>query len=828
MITIIEHLENLVIEFSNNRNDGFDPVFGKMQHSLKDASRDILIYIDKLLDNSFNQDGDQLEFVHFHFEKFPENYKDVIAEFLMIKLFHTHMENDDSINENERLHHEIEILRQETECPLILPSNNNRVQIRRIREARQRLVARLHFLESLPDTSSLVPRTILNIKVSTNGELEALHEKDLYSISSCNSNDLASYIVLNSDLTLNQLDKERIGDEASILDRIENFVIFDCEQKRIHRSTTFAELNNWNHNYDMNIKNLVLITFGNNEFKFSKLKRQIDRVYARYMTPNRGLRNGSYIVLPIESSILLNQNTQHINDINFHGEDIPVSWESFNYHISVLSPEGLYELRSIKLTRIYSLVFNQKIKEIVLEDIFSIDERSYFITEDTKNAIKELSPENLHELKGLLSDTLDHILASGWTTHVMSQLRGSTTILISHQALGNQVFTEEIRRSLDLSPRQTLTSWLNIDPESRKDILILDYQDTGRYPYNLNPNIFETFFSHARSASFLFLSLFYRSKFDWAEYNLSKDLLAILDHPIREEYFQFDDLRGIINNKRPNTEKTDWSLENNYQSEQSRQTVILKFEESDRTHTFNPSELFILRQDEIKLRVWRIDELSEIELSEEDMHIQQLDNLQEINIYNRIADLEREEKELNIIRKRFDLNESEPGRLWKILLKRKASASTEQDLYDDLSGFLSNEGSRIVSYQYFISQWISTDSNVMIPLEKKVFMLLCRYLGLPISYYRIMLRKRNAERRLVRKNNKQMNSLLSDLFEDGCFDDGSNPQEILEQHKEKYIKTYDFDEIGLAEDQIVENLTSLVDLLSPLIELKKVSFIENI
>ena len=89
-----------------------------------------------------------------------------------------------------------------------------------------------------------------------------------------------------------------------------------------------------------------------------------------------------------------------------------------------------------------------------------------------------------------------------------------------------------------------------------------------------------------------------------------------------------------------------------------------------------------------------------------------------------------------------------------------------------------------------------------------------------------MLRLKNVEIQATRSSSKQMNGLLSDLINDGCFCENVNVQDILLDNKKKYLKKHDFDEIGIAEDQVVNELKALVALLKPYMKLVEVQKIE--
>ena len=135
-------------------------------------------------------------------------------------------------------------------------------------------------------------------------------------------------------------------------------------------------------------------------------------------------------------------------------------------------------------------------------------------------------------------------------------------------------------------------------------------------------------------------------------------------------------------------------------------------------------------------------------------------------------------------------------------------------------------GLGLVAKNTFENSWLELDSSSLVPRGKAVFLKVCEYLNLPRSYYRLMLRLRNVEIQSTRNSSKQMNNLLSDLINDGCFDVDADCYSLLLLNRNKYIKAHDFDEIGIAIEQVTDELKALVELLKPYIKLAEVQKIE--
>ena len=62
--------------------------------------------------------------------------------------------------------------------------------------------------------------------------------------------------------------------------------------------------------------------------------------------------------------------------------------------------------------------------------------------------------------------------------------------------------------------------------------------------------------------------------------------------------------------------------------------------------------------------------------------IQSLDDITDaLPIYDKLADVNKQEEELDVIRKKFNIEDGEDaGRLWKVLLKRKSEEKGKESV----------------------------------------------------------------------------------------------------------------------------------------------------
>ena len=118
----------------------------------------------------------------------------------------------------------------------------------------------------------------------------------------------------------------------------------------------------------------------------------------------------------------------------FYGVESNTFWDSFLLETQI--HENLYELISIKMRNIYSLVLNDRIKKIVLEGIFCDNKQSILISESTQ---QEFPDELKSELRENLSNTLDYIINSSWKDEIKCLINENTTLVISKEFLENNV-----------------------------------------------------------------------------------------------------------------------------------------------------------------------------------------------------------------------------------------------------------------------------------------------------------------------------------------------------------------------------------------------------
>ena len=820
MNLISQHINQHIDTFISDRDEVFDSVFNEIQNTTKNNYKFLLLYIHKILVNVQSRDKVNLNALHLHLEgSIDDTVKNLIGEFLIIRTFQLERSKDNSQIVNEKLRKEIARISNELSNGLYLPADISKANENKIREERKDLRGKLKFYQSLDDKLTLCPKTLMNLQTKTHRPLVQLFKSKIYAIDLPEFSNVNSYTVLNTENGINQLDVYE-----NLVDNLENVILFDCERKGDFLEYRYNLLQEWNTDNGTSFKNLLVLTFDKDEPNINRLKNIINLIRDRFQIPI----NGTYVITQDECYHLLNKKAENSINVNFVGERNSTFWELFELEVSI---RNLYELRSIKMLNIYSFTFDREIKQYILDDIFSLDKQSNFLSSDSRQALMECSAEDIKTIRDALSDTLELVVKSNLASEVKKFIHEDSVIVVPEEILKNDFVKNRIIHLLKLSRKNALVSWDNIDFYTDKSVLILAYKDQGRFQYYFYPSVLENTFYNSSKTNAIFLSIFFKTNYQWASYNLQRDKLKFLVHSLRQEHFDFAKLEKDINSlKPPKSDTTNWDLENEYSYSESRIVVKVRYKGMRHSKTFTKSDLFIINYSgHHTYRIERIEDLMNIDLTEESVNIQHLDEIQEeINIYEKLNTLNNPEEELEVIRNQFGIEDKKPERLWKILLNKKTKEKGENEFYAELDTILNSKGLKIVSFSHFQNTWVNPESDSITPLSKGVFIALCEYLKIPKTYFIIMQRLKNASKQATRHSTRQMNSLLKDLFNDTCFDANVNAKEILKGRLDYYKTKHPLDEIGINEDNLLENLVTLVELIKPEVKLFEVETIETV
>jgi|SRR5690554_563269 len=834
METFNKHINKHLNKFLDSKNqDFFEVVFKKLKSDNKENYTKLLQYIYCILEDTRTNEI-ELKSLNIHFERtIDEEGKTLIVEFLWAYFFWFRHENENLENPNPILTGRIDNLENyiSRDLRLLTPdymaTRADKARINRenkeTKEKRKQKKKALNIYKSLNSSSSLSPETLINLKINQQNFLSKLYEYNPVYLPAEKDHltDLNSFVLYNTQ-EFNNVRTLQI-DTTPLLQLIKNIVLFDCENSVQRFSPfNFQQLTNLNEHHGTKFVLFLIVTFSNKE-NLNSIKTNVNRLKERYYIPNQS----NYIISSEEFEYLVGQ--EHVNkpEINFLGPENSAFWEDIHLETKI---NDLYELRSIKLMNVFSLCFNQEIKDYILTHIFSSNTKRSLITEDTKQEIFSLPNEDILKLKDLLSNVLDLIINTDLKSRIKNNIEDDTKIVLDDFILKNEDFLDLIKKSINVRSNRIFISWDNLEENPANEIIILSYRDQGNFNYHFYPNVNEITISKYTKIKSFFPALFFKKNHEWSKYNLLRDYYKILDHPIRANHFNWNKLNKKIQDIKP--EKTidiSWDLESDYSGSETRITYKISFD-NNRHNTCNPSDLHIYYEDDNKQkRIQPIRWIYEnLELEENRMLVQKLDELiEEFNPVEMLIDTEQQENDLKIIRNQFNFGEESAGRLWKILLSRKAAISSPETLYNDLKTIFNRNNLDMVSQGHFESTWINPESESLVPRGNKAFKLLCNYLGLPTTYLRIIYTIKNRNIKGRRNATRIYNKLLKDLFNDGCFDEGANPKQILKNKINYYQNNHNFDELGIDEEKPLAGLITLIDLIKPELSFKEVKSIEK-
>lgn len=785
----------------------------------------LLKYIDNLIDF---KSKDFINTLHIHFEnEFDLELEIIIFQMIIAKCFYYHKTLEekslDTIDNNTELEDLINNYQQkynrlDGRCPDGASAKNggNRLYKNWVLQKTE-LRCLLSFYKRLQANTTFLNKTLINCKAGFKNQVLESYSLNPLVVDIDNSDFKFCYNIINSNFSLNEIDKK-----WDLIDNTINIILFDCESKRMMLNYSFEELSKWNEEYDTNFRNYFIITFGNGTNSIKKTRDKLQNVQERFKIKE----GNSYTILMSELNFILKRKTNSIK-LELIGFESSSFWETFVLETSI---RELYELRSIKLMNIYSICYNDEIKDYIIDNLFSKKESSELISSSTKMAILELRDDDIGILKEALSNTLDLIINSNIKTKIIESLSNTPIIIFDEAIIRNVKLLSKITHYLGLTRLIKLKTWSDLLNFGTNFFLILSYRDQGKYPNYYYPNLLEIEFDSETTINAVLPNFLFGHHYKWSKYYLLKEYQKCLTHPIRENYFEWNKLKNTIQTLKPEQKlNIDWNLENEYSNSEQRETFKIKLK-NQRAKTFNSSDLFIISdENNMSRKVVKIDFLLTIEKDDNKVYVQNLDEIQEnINIYDKIIDKKQQEAELEVIRKQFNLGDETAGRLWKVLLKNLAKELGEDELYSELKIYFETKGIKIVSQFHFKHSWINPQSESIAPLSKKVFIELCDYLKIPKIYFVIIQRIRNASKQSSRQSTRQMNQLLKDLFNDGCFDNGKNSREIINNRLVFYKLNHPLDELGIDENYLADNLVTLIELIQPELKLLEFETIEKL
>ncbi len=827
MELINKHIETQLPNFTvNHQSIFFEEIFDRLCCSKKLENKTLLLYIFRIVELNSQSEINTNFFnsIHLHIE-IDNNLeiKSLILEFLWNYYFNKSYALDTKKEVNNELVNKIEKLTKLVGRPLELPSNVTKPQEKKLRKERSLIREYLKRYKILNKNSDLVPNTLINLKVIQDKILSELLEKSPFYLRIQEISEVNSYVFVNLE-SFSSISKLKL-ENIPIFKLFENIILFDCED-RVQRfeQFNFQNLKNLNQRHGTSFKNFIVITFGKNDNSISPIRTKTDLIKERFKFPD----TSSYTILNSEIDFLVKRKEKSSSSIEFVGFESSAFWDTFVLETSI---RELYELRSIKLMNIYSICYTDEIKNYILGDLFSIKESSELITSSTKMAILELRDDDIEVLKKALSNTLNVIINSGIKSKVLESIANTTTLVLDETILRNQNLLSKFKICLNFPSSKKLITWTDFLISDSKDFLIITYRDQGRYPNYFFPNLLEIELDSEKTANTILPYFLFNHHYNWSKYNLLKDYHKLLTHPIRENNFEWNKLKKIIQELRPEKKLViDWELENTYSSTENKESYKVKLS-GQRSKLYHSSD-FIIYSD-INSEVFRIERakwfFENIDCGESKYKMQKLDELlDEFNPAEKLIDTSQQEIELQIIRKQLGLENETAGRIWKVLLNKKAEVIGIDTIYTELLQLFSHNSIPLVKHSYFISSWLNTQSNTLMPRGNKIVKILFDYLQLSNNYRLILYRLKNASISGKIEATRKYSSLLKDLFSDGCFDKNSNLELILHNKVVDYQQNHSLEELGIDNENPINGLIALVELIKPEIKTVELETIEKV
>lgn len=827
------HINEYLGHFAKVNGDQFEDIFNRVKNPSKVPLRALLSYINNLMDSLLDTSSLTLTYHHIHFPGFVLD-SEVILEFLCIKFFLLNFfqdANSEVETDNYYENHSIRIgnfLR----APLALAVGEGKRVEKRNKDKRKRLRSLLKDLNSLQEFRSgrrisvVKPKCLFNI---SSGTLENMygpeHSCPYYvSVDYLLKDDLSkplSYVLLNADRSLSDLDNIKIRDQNEFLEDIKNIFIFDSESKKNNFQYNYSKLVDFN-KCGTNFNNLIVFSFDRRPLRLNRLISQHVKISSRYYERPSSVGIAAYTILPYELQKLSQRKVQEDIDIQFVGENSHV-WR--NLRNRIYQYEDLNELVSIKMRNIYSLCYTEKYKSLVLNDLFSDQTSiSYLLSPDAKQRIDVLNYQEKEEILILLTGVLDLVIHLNIPSFILkNRFDSANTFVLPYLVVNHVQLLEEVKSRLGDSSELTIATWKTITNFNSANVIILEYRDPGRSPYLIYPSLLENSIKADFIKAYL-IKDFFEINYGYSFFEYNRTLYQnILTNETRECYFKWYELSKKIESLKPvpivSTDLLD--LDDDYTGQGEKESIFIKFKSGGKKG-FHPSQLFVYKDiEDGQLSSIKAEDLIE-EGRNKSIFAQPLDELYEgLKLFQ--ATME-EEAEIHHLKKSFNINENDAEqRIWKILLKRKSEKFGVIDTYVQLKKHMEEKRLPMVREDYFANYWLEVASDMLIPRSKRVFQVICNYLNLPEVYLIVMLKKRARERFATRKSTNKMNQLIAALVDKGLFD--INPP-IL-KFDGSFLAKYELEEIGINELNLAKEITALVELLKPNLDFKEIKTLER-
>lgn len=842
MNKVINHIykQDYTEFLDSNTFKNFDEIFKNLKHEDRYNHRQSLFYLNNVLNYLMN--GDELKAIHLIIHcPSNEETKSIYSEFLWHFFFTKSQLKKTDENENKELLNRIDELKHQEkiqsrkELPYKGPHTTGREYKKLLQEHHNetnRIARELRFYSKLSPNRTLQVETLLNMKVKQSKVLEKLfsHIPAFFNIEKQDELELGTHVLINEYKTINEIADlaDEVDDKLDFYS-LQNLIVFDCSNQYQSRDIRLSELLYYNETLDTSFKNIVVLNFQEttNLKGFKKInKRERENILdLKEKNPEEAYSVATHMILKEEIEFLEKRanNRVEIEKPVFLKPDFSSKWEDF---LECVKYETLYELRSIKMLNVFSICYNQTIKDYILSAIFNNDSDEFLISSESKILINELSAETKSDLKSTLESTLDFFISENNHLTVKDNFGEFNHIVLDYAICKNKTLRQELRKVLSLKKTDKLVSWNDwkgIAEHPKIKTIILSYRDQGKFPNSFYPNIYEQGGFKTQNSKTILPGIWFANLCKWSHYLVEKGYWLMLNNEIRRKFFAWDLLKEELESYRPDIPLSiDWDQENYYRSYDSGVKFKVFFKHS-RPRIYAGNDYFIYQ---IGKGPIRIDILENIH-DNNAIKLQELrEFIEEFNPAEKIIDTESLKEKLRIVKKEHGIDEIDDSqRLWKILLNKQVSQRGLENVFKELSEQFNENKISMVSLKYFENTWINPESTTVLPKGKKEFRLICKYLNLGITYMQHLYVLRNRQAASKGHATRIYSKFLTDIFNDALFDKESDFNRITFENIEKYKRNHDLDELGINSDKFLEEMKNLIALIRPSLRLVEIETI---
>jgi hypothetical protein len=801
--------EDILTQLTTQPNARFEQVFQNVQHPQKAVTKKILVYFDKVIDHLLvKEERNEIECIHLHIPMVIKYLKDVILEFLTIKLFYLSLEQDRG--QSDYIQNRLHSLNLRIEnC--IIPSDASAAKgnkaYRKWIEQKEGFRKEKYFISSIPDISKgLFPSVILNTLIHE----KPVVENTLFATTvSQLKNNKRAYILHNTERFSTLIGTLHL---QGVLQNIRDIVLFDCTGRTLFNACNKVQLEQYK-DEDVYIRNLIVVSFGKEPFRLKQLINNSNLIYQNHfnLPPNAIPNKTTYIFQGHEIKQLLEIKIpqKKIMWVNGADEEVKNYWQ-------LIETLDLPQLSTIYVFNIFSVATTIRIAYKIIEHLFNGRDNDHIFKDEVHEVIAELIDDEKNELKNAVTNLLKKIVDI-WDSSKKNLLRAmqhksSIALVVPHSFMNDVIFHNEMRYFLS-GVGFKMYSWKDIKKGEISDrfILSFNYRDTGKYPFNIFPNILENNINGDTFFLSCFLSAFFSRRYAQCEQEYNAQLSNKIKNNFRRKYLGQQDSEIV---SAPLREGMSFDEMDDQDDDliDAADTVTVTYDDNSHS-TFYPSKMLIVqRVGDHSFKVIRADELFQEECK--DYKIQPLENLYEnLNLFEIRPEEEEELKAMKLVYHVVDSYKV----LWKVLLARKRPEVPDEVLYEHVGKAIGDD--RFVRYQYFREEWLDPGSDLLIPRRRRHFRAICEYLELPPSYYRLELKKSASKKWSKRYNTKRTNRLLTQMFNEGMFENSIDWSNIKLGH---LLMIHDLEGNGITEENVRTELHALVALLKENISLRVV------